>query len=479
MKNKKSFYKQLNSRSIFFLFVICSLFLLFAFSSYALTQNQEKRIEEDTRKALESTETEILSQTDEFVYDFGGWVDFRYTDYTDDDNNSSVTDYYDYTYMWDTRLWFKAALRTSGSEQFSNEHTFYMRFKDQHIYRRPDDTAGGADHDGPHLEYIYGTLDYDPVWIDIGRKYYSIGQGIAYSNVNDGFAVRYLPGNWGVKAMAVRTLPYEDNIDSSVPGYDKKSERYFFGIEPDYRGISGHRFYGYSLYQMDETNEDPEDVAQDYGYDSLYFGLGAEGELLEGLTYLTEVIYEMGKSYTSVSNERSDIEAWACDVEIRYEADIYSRPGISGQFACASGDPDRVDVTNTIDGNLTGKDKNFMYFGYLPTGYALAPRFSNIMFYRAGIDLFPLEKWKFFRDLNVSAEFFRFYKAESQGGISDYEASANSCDIGYEIDLTIKWNILSDLQLLVEYGYFFPGEAYTSPDNDEDIYLSVSLSFSF
>ncbi len=60
------------------------------------------------------------------------------------------------------------------------------------------------------------------------------------------------------------------------------------------------------------------------------------------------------------------------------------------------------------------------------------------MFYKVGIDFFPLEKLKIFRDMKLTAEFFQLYKVKPQGGISDYDASSKSHDIGYEIDHTLK-----------------------------------------
>lgn len=150
-----------------------------------------------------------------------------------------------------------------------------------------------------------------------------------------------------------------------------------------------------------------------------------------------------------------------------------------GKEGLASGDSDRIDVTNTQNGNTLGKDRNFLYFGYLPAGYAFSPRLSNIHFYKIGILLKPLEKYYSLRNLTLAIDYYRYYKDKRTGGIYDTDASMNDKDIGSEIDLTLSWQVLSDLKWVLQYGNFNPGKAYPDSANNNEKYFSLELTYTF
>lgn len=445
----------------------------------AQTPEQQRRIEEEKRKALEKTELEILKGEGRIPFDYGGWINYRFDDYKDDDNDSSTRDTLDYTSSQDIRIWLRATLKPPADATYENEHSLYIRLKDLIIARRPEDVNKDFDHDGPHLDYAFCVLDLRPFWFEIGRRYFSVGQGISYSNVNDGIELLASLKDWNIKALISHSLPHEDNIDTSVPGYTKKSDRIFYGLEATYLGIANHGIYGYSLAQKDNSDEEPEDPLHDYTYNSQYIGLGSQGKITPTIHYWVEVIKEMGKSRIYTTAEKKDIDAWALDLGLSYDLNIYSHPNFSFEYAFGSGDSDRVSVTDTQNGNTSGKDKNFLYFGYLPTGNALSPRLSNIYFYKIATLFKPLEKIRNFRDLSLGIDYYRYYKHKSAGGIYDADATVNSDDVGYEIDVTCSWQILSDLGISIEFGHFQPGKAYSASSNDPEEYFSSSLTLTF
>lgn len=456
------------------------LAILFFFGiETALAQERERRIEEETRGALALTETRASQKKGRLAVDYGGWLNLRYIDYNEDDNDSSSLDTYDSTSWMDTRLWMKATLKPALNAPYENEHFFYIRMKDLVVERRPDDTAGGGDHDGPHLEYAYLAWDAQPFWLKLGRQYFSVGEGIALSNVNDGAMLVFLSRKFNLRTFVSHTLPHEDNIDLSVPGYDKDSDRYFYGLECSYLGIPQQNFYGYVVIQRDFSNEHPQDPAHDYRYDSEYFGLGNEGKIQSELSYRMELIKETGKSFIYETDEKKNVDAWAGVFKLAYEPQVYSHPNLSFTYAFGSGDTDRVSVTDTQFGNTSGKDRNFLYFGYIPTGYALFPNLSNLYFYQIGLSFKPLEKVSLCRHLALGVDYFRYYKDEKEGGIYDPEANQANDDIGQEVDVTVTWQILSDLGFSVQYGYFRPGKAYPDATNDSETYLSLSTTILF
>jgi hypothetical protein len=458
--------------------VLMLLLLILIPKAMSATETQ-RRIEEEIRQELEQTELEVSEGKRGLVFDYGGWFNVRYLDYDEDDNDSSTPDTIDYTSFVDLRFWLKATLRPPLEASYENEHSLYLRLKDLYSENRPVHTAGGCDHDGPELDYAYLILDLRPYWLKIGRRYFSVGQGIAYSNVNDGIEFDLRFSNWGLKAFGSQTLANEENIDMSVPGYEKESNRYYYGLEYSYLGLPQQIFYAYALIQRDYSEEIPEDVNHDYDYDSEYLGLGAQGKLKSAFSYWAEIIRQTGQSLVYDNNEKRDIDAWGSAVGVTYESDFYMHPSVTFEYAFGSGDKDRTSVTNTQNGNTSGRDKNFLYFGYIPTGYALSPRLSNLHLYRLGIRLNPLEKITLFRNFTLGIDYYRYYKDEKRGGIYDPEASEDNDNIGSEIDVNAVWQILSDLRFTIQYGHFIPGDAYSVNSNDSEDYFSISAVLMF
>lgn len=443
------------------------------------TPEAQRRVEGEKRKALEETELKILKGENRLVYEYGGWINYRYDEYNNDDNDSSTTDTIDYEQSLDSRLWLKATLKPPAGASYANEHSIYIRVKDLGIQRRPDDTGGGYDHDGPHLDYAYAVLDFRPLWLEAGRRYFSVGQGISYSNVNDGVELYGLFQDWNLRSFIAQTIPHEDNVDTSVPGWKKGSDRTYYALEATYLGIPDHGLYGYILIQQDKSNAEPQDPPHNYTYNSGYFGLGSQGKLTPRMHYWVEIIKETGRSHIYDTTEKKRIDAWAGDFGVSYDWEVYSHPNFSIEYAFGSGDSSRTNVTNTLSGNTSRVDNNFLYFGYLPAGYAFSGRLSNLHFYKLGALFKPLEKHHFFRNLTLGIDYYKYYKDEKAGGIYDTDATLNSYDIGREIDLNISWQVLSDLSWSFQYGYFGPGKAYPDSADTPETYLSISTTVTF
>jgi hypothetical protein len=459
--------------------IIFNIFICFAFLQLAEAANQSRRLEEDARSKLEDTQYRDSAQARRLLLDYGGWMNFRYTDYKDDDNNSSIDDEVNYRFWWDSRFWFKLLLNPMNDPDSSPQHSLYVRVKNLYSIGKPDQTAGGCDNEGPSLDYAYLNLDFYPAQIKLGRSYFTIGQGIAYADVGDGVEFLFEVEKLKFKTLLAQSLPHQDNIDSSVPGYDKHARRVFVGLEGTYQGISGHDLYAFMLLQHDKSKEEPEDPYQDYAYDSEYYGVGLRGKISPAVSYWWEIIGQTGKSYTYDSNQKSDISAWANIAALEYRPEVYSHPSVYLKYAYGSGDEDRASPTDTINGNTSGKDKGFLYFGYLPTGFVLSPQLSNLQFFKGGILLNPLEKSQLFKNLSFGFDFYKFYKAQRSAGIDDDEAAGDSYDIGQELDLSVNWQVFSDLSFLFEYGHFWPGKAYIDSANDPSSYISISTTLTF
>ncbi|MFH0826543.1 MAG: alginate export family protein [Candidatus Omnitrophota bacterium] len=461
------------------LFFFCAATSVFLRPQEIFGQQAKRRIEEEARRDLATTEAGPEENNRQWLLDYGAWLNYRYIKYRNDDNDASTEDLLKKRHWIDSRLWMKLALKPALEAPFENEHYLYLRVKDLMLDDRPKETAGGWDHDGPHLEYAYVNLDVRPLWIKLGRQYLSVGQGIAYSGVFDGAQILFLFPKWDLRAFAANTLPHEENIDISVPGYDKESDRYFYGLEYSYLGFSRSTFYGYAIIQRDESDERPQDPSHDFQYNSEYFGAGSRGKVGSVLTYDLELIKQTGKSIIYNTDEKKSVDAWAAGFKMTYQPAVYARPRLFFEYAFGSGDSDRVSVTDTQNGNVFGKDRNFLYFGYLFTGLALSPRLSNLHLYRTGVSLRPLEKCSFFKNMTLGVDYYRFYKDKTAGGIDDPQASEAKDDVGSEIDVTLGWRIFSDMGCSLEYGHFMPGKAYPDSSNDSQDYFSLSTTFTF
>ena len=440
---------------------------------------QSQRIEEIKRRALDQAASLHTQEWNRLFFEYGGWLNYRFSDFNDQDNDGSTTDTLNNTQLTDLRWWLTATLNPPQDAGHQREHYFYLRLKDLYVIRSGDAPGARYDIEGPKVDYAYGILNYTPLWLETGRRYFNVGQGLAYSNVHDGIQLNYKIPGWNFGAFASKSLPHEDNIDTSVPGFDKKGERYFYGAGLGYAGIKNHTLYSYALVQRDESNDYPESATSDFTYNSEYYGLGAKGIFADKWNYWVELIKQGGESQIFNSSKSADIDAWGASTQLHFKPHVPLNPTIRMEYAFGSGDKDRTNVTDTEGGNTSGTDRNFLYFGYIDTGFALSPRLSNLHMFKAGFSLNPFERFWDMRNFALNFNFYRFLKTQSQGGISDTEATELSSDIGTEIDFEIDWQIASDLNLTLEYGYFMIGDAYPESADENESFFSASLTHTF
>ena len=444
-------------------------------------QESEREISVEEAKQLRATE-KVTDEDKDFTFDFGVWVYGSYRHYRNIDNDNDVEDWIKDTFVLDTRAWARAT--------YLRLLTLYCRFMNAYTWRpnvSSDYTGVGDDFEGPVVDVLYADVNlkekYDvPFSTRIGRQYISAGRGITYGDVHDAALFKYGFGEKvKIKAFISKTKPYDDNIDYSVPGYKDECDRNFYGAEAAFFFPKGV-LYGYGLIQRDRSHEYPEDLTQNYTYDSEYLGAGFDIRH-KGLTCWGEIIKEFGRSYTDATKTelaRKDIDAWALDTGAKYKFDCYSHPVLGVEFMYGSGDKDRTRVTNTSGGNVNGRDHNFLYFGTINAGYAMAPRISNMIIYKAGIGFKPLEFIPYVgKRLAVGSKYYLYRKDKKSGGIYDVDATEASADVGQEIDFFINWNVYENMNIIARFGKFFPGAAYPDGVRDPSEYLYIRTRVTF
>ena len=217
-------------------------------------------------------------------------------------------------------------------------------------------------------------------------------------------------------------------------------------------------------------------------------GVGFSGQLARNLGYRAEGMYEFGRSHPDRSagqrskalntSDRERIRAYAFDIGLDWYMDAESRPRVSLDYGLATGDEQRGSVTDTIGGNRPGShDRNFLYFGFMDTGFNSALRFSNLRFVRLDGSFRPFHDVPLLTNMETGLTYYYYQKDERSGGISDTQSNRAHRTVGQEFDLYANWKLFSDLSFSFRYGLFLPGSAY-SEKSSRHYYLG-SLTYSF
>ena len=474
---------------------IVFLSLSWAHSAYSLEdlQSNDERgntslKEENYGENIEAAkESETLAgarpQKKEMTFLTGGRVSATYKYYRNIDNQQSQTDFLKWSWSQEASYWLYL--------NYQSTHSVYVRLYDTYITRGVGDnyTGIGADHEGPSFSQAYYQLNLNkkfntPLRLTVGRQYLFSGTGVAYAAIHDGFQIEGFKDPFYVKGFIAKTKPREDNIDYSVPGFDKEGERSFMGGEIAYTGVKNVSAYIFALNQHDLSSSNPENPRQNFHYNSFYSGCGFSMQPEDDWQIWSEFIQERGSGFTDSSRtslRETKIRSWASVSGIQYTSQFVTHPTAGLSYARGSGDDDRTRITNTRGGDLDGVDKNFLYFGYYQTGYASQLRLSNLNIVKLEGSLKPLENYSFFNMQNIvlGSRYYHFFKDRSAGGVSDTEAIEDNKNIGDEFNLYINWKFYKNMLLNTRYGIFFPGEAYPEYSRDETHYFSTSVSYNF
>ncbi len=448
---------------------------------------RQMKLEQEAQHALELRR----EMAQRYLWDWGGSERFMFLTY-DDIDNDRVSDKRRTMRSNNFYLWANLNL--------DDIHSFYLRFHGEHIDWNQGDKYRSTENqfkfnleegfDEGHYSInidraLESYLNYPiPVQmkLTVGRFRSYLGSQLAYVRKGNGIQLEGKSKWVDFKVFGVRNLIDEENIDFSTPGF-RSSKRFFYGAELNYNGLKKHVPYLFALIQEDDSGENIEDLDQDYEYDSRYYGIGSRGEIIKNLYYQVEGVLEDGKSFpeaatVGIAPDNVQIDAWALDASLHYVYNILTHPTFSAEYAFGSGDSDRTErIQTAVPGNEEGTtDRNFLNFGYIDTGLSLAPRISNLQMFKLGLSLTPTE-YIGNRSVNVEANFFLFRKDKKEAAISDTRADRPQRSIGKEFDVNITWQIFSDLAASINYGRFYPSNAFS--DKDARDFLMVTMSFQF
>ncbi len=413
-------------------------------------------------------------------FDYGGWYSFHFLIF-DDGVESSRT-----LRRHDMRAWARAVLDGGA-------HEFYLRGRLSLLDYNSGDSYDGNDDDveGPNLERGYYRFNlsraadaygWSPPGIDatvtLGRDLVEFGSGFALSEPLDHVAVALSTEQFQLTGLAGQMVGSRPDFDASR--ITTRTRRAFFGAELRWTALERHEPFAYVLWQRDHNRDEYPSLLQDFDYDSFYVGLGSTGEIVKGLRYVGEWVYESGHSFGHRSFLDADvIRAWAFDAELEYLFSGPRRSRASIEYIFASGDGDRLDSpTNSVGGNrCDDTDNGFVGFGYRDTGLSFAPRYSNLHMWRAGASTFPWPDDPRLAQLELGTNVFLYYKNHRRGAVSDPTADLRSGYLGWELDGYANWAITPDVAWTARLGVFFPGDAFSDRTTRTFFVTGVTWSF--
>ena len=443
----------------------------------------QQTIDEVLKSHYEAGQGRTLSETARIAY--GAYTTFAYL--SADDVAGEARGFGEV----DAKFWMHA--ETAGHKFYGRLRLLYENFDSGDAF-----TASGDGLVEPIFDRYWYRFDWrldeqaetgaDPGWgwwVQVGRQYVSWVSGMTLSDPLYAARAGVETKSFAIDALFGVTPDHFIDFDGSRPSYTSDTDRYFFGISAECRSLRNHRPFVYVLWQEDENTQPFGSAGPQYHYDSRYAGAGSTGEIGTGVwLYRLELIYEFGESISDTlaapPQTVDDIEAYA----IRFFV-AYMPPGarqriglrVEAEVLVGSGDDDRGASSQTAGGNLAGtNDTSFISFGYVNTGLALGPELSNLVAVRLTGSAFPLRGRGLFDRMRASLSGFVFAKYDDNAPISVPTVFGESL-VGGEVDLALDWQLTSDLDLLLQYGIFLPGDAMADSDPLHFFYVGFSYGF--
>ncbi len=397
---------------------------------------------------------------------YGGWVTPVFI--SQKDNTGSLT-----SFITTARLWMRSYLWDKSFVYIRGKDVYQKIISQSDSYKLSDDNLLDLD-----LAFISLWNSGKSLRFYIGRKYFLLGSGIVFNGRGDGGQLDFYSRYIDIKLFGAYTgLLNKDNNPYGLSDKDlsEGAKRIFAGGSFSF-DLSNQIFYLLGMAQIDRGDQESGVKSR---YQSQYYGAGLKGVAKKSISYNGELIFETGTSYT-VNNEKSDILAFAGIFNLNYYIDAKLKPVLIAQYAYGSGDKDRSD-NKSSNGNISGNDTSFIYFGTYVGGYAIRPLIANIHIIRGGFSIAPFSESNnpYLKRMTIITKYSYYMKDKKSGKINYGEATQSELFVGQGIDISFRWKIFYDLSAFVNYALFLPGNAYNDTENDKSTFLMLGLNISF
>ncbi len=452
-------------RTTRFFALLCATALLAASPLYAQEVDPVKDALDLFRTMEKDTDMKLAGPAKKpFTVSWGGWIT---PVVIDERKGTELT-----SAVVTAKLWLQSTLWKNAF--------VYVRGKD--VYLAPL-MQSGIDIESDNVidldvGYIGMTSPDGSLQFYAGRKFFVLGTGLVFNGRGDGGEIKLYTRFVDLKLFGLYTgLMNKDTNPYGLSSRDISdgAKRIFAGGSIS-RGLGKHEVYLLGMAQIDQGDQESTDKTR---YQSQYYAGGLKGLIIDGMDYYAEFIYETGKSYLSGSDDEKNISAMAGMLGINYYIDAPYNPAVLFQYAYGSGDKDRSDPKSP-NGNTSGDDNGFLYFGTFVGGFALRPVLANLHVFRLGFSGSPFYRSDktYLRRMSLIAMYNYYMKDKPEGTINNGEASVNSRDVGHGIDLSLRWGIFHDFSVFVNYGLFLPGSAFGSgAENRNFIMAGFNLVF--
>ena len=261
--------------------------------------------------------------------------------------------------------------------------------------------------------------------------------------------------DWSTDLLAVQPLQRD------LFGWDEPiDDRWIYGLIGHWRGWSDFATIEPFYLALDQNEND---VALDRMVHSP--GIRSYGTIGDsGFDFDLSVIKQVGR------DGARDVDAWGGAGEIGYRFQHPWKPRVSAFYGYASGDEDPND----------GEDNRFeRFYGFgRPWSANDYIVFENIRTPKLRVELTPTEKLRM--DFGYSWYHLASGTDRSIGAGNARDLTGQSGDeIGHEFDIRSRWQVTKQLELILGYAYFRPGDFIRNavrPDDTDFAYLEVNIS---
>lgn len=328
----------------------------------------------------------------------------------------------------------------------------------------------------------------------VGRQYVIWGQGAALSNYMYAGIFDFSWRDLKLTTIIGQTAGHDTiDWDLSRPGYDTDTERLYYGGKLEFSGIAGHRPYGYLLAQKDlnggQTTQTP--LPTTFDYNSSYLGFGSNGAIGASLVYRAEFMYEYGSTlsdplshsggHAPVAQQTDRISAMAGVGGLTWLARDTQSSRVDLQIVAGSGSSQRLDSGNTFGGIAPNNvDTSFNSLGYVNTGLVLSPDFANLLCPSLGFSTSPFPDGSALGGMRMGLTGFSFMKIDSEAPLSVYTLPGGSNYVGSELDFSLEWRIMSDVDVNIRYGIFLPNsEVFPAGQGGARDFVYAGVTYAF
>ena len=218
--------------------------------------------------------------------------------------------------------------------------------------------------------------------------------------------------------------------------------------------------------------------------DTQYMMLGFKGPILGGFFFDVYGILNTGRTLSWVDSDNDDtsdmyqykpVVGVLAGIDFKYynENLLYSAAKLGFLFSSGDGDS-----TSYLEGNRAGLATTFIPVSVEPVGLVFTPRLGNLFYVSGSYSLKPLSflEAEMGKRFQTKLDLFMFFRSSdapiSEAGV---DPASTSLYLGTEADLTLNYQLFSDVGMSLAAGLFFPSSKTFVTDR-QGVWFTGTLS---